>query len=310
MLRRAAMTDVTLHLGNCVDYMKFMPDQSVDVILTDPPYGYLKHKLDKPFDEIVYFEEVDRILKDSGFYVSFGRGTAFYRWNTQLASQGFIFKEEIIWNKRMSSSPCLPIQRFHETVAIYAKRKGKIRESRVPYIEVRSENIGLIARDVKEIKAALKSRTSFDQLDNFLAVYESTGVIKQEYGGQSTNKHGITLGKSFRKTNKTVSLAKSIACGMKERSIIDISSNHYNGEHPTQKPVRLMERLMFLVSDKDYVVLDPFMGSGSTGIACVNQERNFIGCEILPEYYEIAQRRVTEARKEKILVGVKAGGDE
>jgi site-specific DNA-methyltransferase (adenine-specific) len=69
--------------------------------------------------------------------------------------------------------------------------------------------------------------------------------------------------------------------------------------HPTVKPVRLMEYLVRLVTPKDGVCLDPFMGSGTTGVACVNTGRKFIGIELDENYFEIAKKRVEEKRKEK-----------
>ncbi len=92
--------------GDCIDLLPKIPDGSIDAIITDPPYGYLNNqKLDIPFNEEVFFLEAKRILKHAGFIVLFGRGTAFYRWNTILADLGFTFKEEIIWFKNQSTSP-------------------------------------------------------------------------------------------------------------------------------------------------------------------------------------------------------------
>ena len=65
--------------------------------------------------------------------------------------------------------------------------------------------------------------------------------------------------------------------------------------HPTIKPVKLMEWLVKLMSNEGDLVLDPFSGSGTTAVACKNQGRNFIGCEMNPEYIEIAKRRLQDA---------------
>ena len=62
--------------------------------------------------------------------------------------------------------------------------------------------------------------------------------------------------------------------------------------HPTVKPIALMEYLVKLVSREGATVLDPFMGSGTTGVACKNLNRDFIGIELDPEYYEIAKKRI------------------
>jgi DNA modification methylase len=68
-------------------------------------------------------------------------------------------------------------------------------------------------------------------------------------------------------------------------------------EHPTQKPVPLMEWCLTFVPDAK-VILDPFMGSGSTGVACVRQGREFIGIEAAPEFFEIACRRIEDAQRQ------------
>ncbi|WP_418988191.1 DNA methyltransferase [Bacteroides heparinolyticus] len=104
--------------------MKRIPDASVDCILTDPPYLYLKHKLDRPFDERRLFGEFKRVLKPKGFVVLFGRGTSFYRWNTELSNLGFDFKEEIVWDKSFTSSPLLSLSRVHETISVHTLRGG------------------------------------------------------------------------------------------------------------------------------------------------------------------------------------------
>lgn len=71
--------------------------------------------------------------------------------------------------------------------------------------------------------------------------------------------------------------------------------------HPTQKPVALLEDLVSTYSNPGNVVLDFTMGSGSTGVACVNAGRNFIGMELDPGYFEIAKRRIEEAQAQARL---------
>jgi site-specific DNA-methyltransferase (adenine-specific) len=65
-----------------------------------------------------------------------------------------------------------------------------------------------------------------------------------------------------------------------------------NKNHPTEKPVDLNEYLLSKFSDEGQTILDPFMGSGTTGVACKNLNRNFIGIELDKEYYEIAKKRI------------------
>ena len=74
------------------------------------------------------------------------------------------------------------------------------------------------------------------------------------------------------------------------------------GDHPTPKPVALMERMITCSTDAGAVVLDPFMGSGSTGVACVHLDRRFIGCEVEPRYFDIACRRIEDAQRQGRLL--------
>lgn len=68
------------------------------------------------------------------------------------------------------------------------------------------------------------------------------------------------------------------------------------GKHPTQKPEQLLEHFIKVLSNKNDLIMDPFMGSGSTGKVAVRNGRNFIGIELSPEYYEIAKNRISEVR--------------
>ena len=72
-------------------------------------------------------------------------------------------------------------------------------------------------------------------------------------------------------------------------------------EHPTQKPVKLIEQIINKYSDEGMTIFDPFLGSGTTAVACINTGRNFIGIEKDEDYFNIAQKRVKEAQGQKRL---------
>ena len=128
------MNNIQLYNADNLEIMATFPDESIDVICIDPPYLYLKNqKLERPFEEQKFFEECKRLLTKKGFIVMFGRGTSFYRWNTILDDLGFVFKEEVIWDKRRITSPALPLGRRHESISVYTKREGQINDVLVPY---------------------------------------------------------------------------------------------------------------------------------------------------------------------------------
>ena len=272
--------------------MPKLPDESINVILTDPPYLYLKNqKLDRPFDEQMFFSECKRVLKKDGFIVLFGRGTSFYRWNTILDDLKFKFKEEIVWDKGYCTSPLMNISRVHETVSIHTKFNGTINKVKVPYLEMKGYDIDGIVTDIKRLKTTFKNTKSLNDILEFLEnnkIEYCTPKYKYRVGQQGDYEEIV---------NRGISVMKAIRYGMNEKSIINESRCHYSSIHPTQKPVRLLERLIALVSHEGGLVLDPFCGSGSTAEACINQCRKYICCEIDKEYFNVAVNRINNVPK-------------
>lgn len=336
---------VTLHLGDCLEYMRTLPAGSVDAVVTDPPYQYLVgHRLDRPFDERIFFSEVKRILKKDAMVLLFGRGTAFYRWNIRLAKLGFKFKEEIVWDKAFSTSPLMAINRVHETVSIHSIGKKTINKTKVPYLEAKGNNIDSVIGDVKRMKAILNNTKSLDAVlqyleNNSIDMYGPRGLSLTvsssipQYDRAAAVMRGISQGmgeKTIIRTDRKLrggvpadggngiiperksgdracNVFNSFVQGMNEKTIIKVVANHYKSEHPTQKPVGLMVRLLKLVSTPGDVILDPFLGSGSTAEACVQTGRNFIGCEIDPTYFAIAEKRIALAQQQPRLPLVDEG---
>ena len=278
---------INIQNSDCLVGMKDIASESIDVILTDPPYKYLKNqKLEVDFNETEFFEQVKRVLKKDGFIVLFGRGTSFYRWNTMLADMGFNFKEEIIWDKRLISSPLTPISRKHETISMFTKGSGTINRVKIPYIEAYKYDSDKIIEAINRIKSTFGNRDTFEQLKNYYKNKERiyNTPYKQEYG--------TTMPGKIATTNRTVQFGISLEEGVSEKSIISEAVEHYNHIHPTQKPVRLLERLLALVSKEGDLVCDTFSGSYSTAVACINTNRNFIGYEIDAEYFDAGKKRV------------------
>lgn len=318
---------------DCQEGIKRIPDASIDCILTDPPYLYLKgQKLDRPFDEKSLFAEFKRVLKPTGFVVIFGRGTSFYRWNTILSDLGFEFKEEIVWDKSYTSSPLMPLSRVHETIVIYTKNGGYINKVKVPYLEMKGHDIDSICQDIKRMRSVLNNTTSLNnvlaylednkkyldkdvvdkynvsrqpgvkQIDRAAAVVSSIengmnekSIIRSDrYDNDKFCKTGLIAANQPKTGDRCCNAINSITQGMNEKSIIRELGNRYKAIHPTQKPVRLLERLLSLTTKPGDVVLDPFSGSCSTAIACVNTNREYIGFEIDKEYYEAGTKRLND----------------
>lgn len=329
----------SIQLFNCdnLEIMKMLTDESVDVILTDPPYLYLKNqKLERPFDEQLFFSECKRLLTKKGFIVMFGRGESFYRWNTILADLGFIFKEEVIWNKSYCTSPLMALSRVHETVSIFTKGKGVINKVKVPYLEMKSHDLDSIIGDVKRMRSILKNTKSLDAVleflennnvptdsDNVLSTSISSIVKTQDrcasvlsgmkngmneksivdiYDYNSTErahneKNNVVASPKLKNGDRCVYVMSNLVDGQNEKTIIKQVRDHYSAIHPTQKPVRLLERLLALVipgdkNKEDIIVFDPFGGSFSTMEAVYNMQMQGISCEIDKEYFDLGKERI------------------
>lgn len=323
-----------MQLHNCdnLELMATLKDGSIDVICIDPPYLYLKgQKLERAFDEQRFFAECKRLLAKDGFMVMFGRGTSFYRWNTILADLDFEFKEEIIWNKSYSSSPLLALSRVHETISIATKGNGTINRIKIPYLEMKGDDMPGILQDVKRLKSILHNPKSLAAVEDFLlnnnlisaksktlsttisggdvkVQDRSAAVVSIMQNGlneksiirtdiTSANPSSKRLRGDCNVGDRAANCMQSIEFGLNEKSIVREVRDHYSAIHPTQKPVRLLERLLALVIPKnkprhEIVVADFFAGSMSTMEAVHNMGMRGIACEIDKEYFEDGKKRI------------------
>ena len=373
------MNNIQLYNADNLEVMATLADESIDVICIDPPYLYLKNqKLERPFDEPKFFAECKRLLTKKGFIVMFGRGTSFYRWNTILDGLGFVFKEEIIWDKSYVSSPLMPMSRIHETISILTKKEGVINKVKIPYLEMKRHDIDSIVTDIKRMKSALKNTKSLNAVleflennkvptdkDNVISTSISSviktqdrcasvmagiqnglnekSIIRTDREKELTNNKEIVASNktkggdrcvdvmqsiqnglneksiirtdryncdTFTKYNtiatqdkqtgdRCVNVMQSIQFGFNEKTIIKHSRDHYKAIHPTQKPVRLLERLLALVIPKDkplneIVVADFFAGSMSCMEAVYNMGMKGIATEIDEEYFKKGKQRIMQ----------------
>lgn len=282
------MSNITAIHGDSEEEIRKIPSESIDIICMDPPYLYLAgQRLERPFDEQAFFTECKRVLTKDGMIIMFGRGESFYRWNTILANIGLKFKEEIVWNKRYSSSPLMSISRVHETISIFAKGKGSIRKIKVPYLDAKGHDLDAIVKDIKRLCAVFGNPKSMEAVLRF---FKEASVSYENHRAVST-----TVSSNIREIDRGVSCAFMVENGMNEKTIISITRDHYNTIHPTQKPVRLLERLLNLClpKGKDHIlVADFFAGSFSCAEACHNLGLDFIGVEIDDEYYNAGMGRI------------------
>jgi len=271
---------------DCLEYMRGLEDNCIQNIITDPPYLYLDHKLDKDFNQELFFKECFRLLKDDGFLVFFGFGQSYHYWNYLCNKIGFNHKEDLIWDKGHNTSPFGIVARQHESISIFTKKDGKLNDVRIDYLEDRIANNNLqgIEQDLSRILSSFKNIKTFDDFNKF-----KNEVVIDDV------KHGITAGKKTSK-DRGCKMLETIQNGFKCKSIIRVKREHYQMEHPTAKPQKLMEMLIRLTDINNNIVYDPFSGSGSTLLKCKELSINYIGTELDKDYFNIINKRLEQVQ--------------
>ena len=289
------MNNLQLYNADNLEVMATLPDESIDVICIDPPYLYLKNqKLERPFDEPKFFAECKRLLTKKGFIVLFGRGTSFYRWNTILDGLGFVFKEEVIWDKRRITSPALPLGRRHESISVYTKREGQINDVLVPYEEHKFFDVDKIVNDISRVESTLKKPHLLAHIKECLNLGNK---VEDIFYKAKKDKYKVCYNGNTKNKDVGIATLNTFLIGNKETSVISDFGVKYKKIHPTQKPVRLLERLLALVIPKDkprneIVVADFFAGSMSCMEAVHNMGMRGIATEIDEEYFEKGKQRI------------------
>jgi len=224
-----------------------LPDDSIDLILTDPPYGTTQCKWDSiiPFEPM--WNELKRVIKDNGCIALFGSEPFSSALRMSNIKQ---FKYDWIWNKKLAGNGILakhqPLK-IHEIVSIFSKNKHN-------YFPLKTK--GLLRRK-------LTNNPKISEINN------GDGI------------------KKAKETFNDLYYPKSII----EFTLANLRRNRL---HPTQKPVALLEYLIKTYTNENDTVLDFTMGSGTTGVAAKNLNREFIGIELDKQYFEIAKNRINE----------------
>ena len=238
--------------GDCLDVLPNLPDQSIDFILADPPYGTTACVWDSIIPLEPLWAQLKRVIKPNGAIALFGSQP----FTTQLIGSNLpMFKYTWVWEKEQGTMPMnAPYQplKVHEDIVVFSHRAATYSTK------------GTMA--YYPIKTAGKPYKSGPRLSGKMQFHSSSA-------GQAT---------------------KDNAGDRYPRSVI--AFNTERGKHPTQKPVALLEYLIETYTNAGEVVLDFTMGSGSTGVACLNTGRKFIGIELDSTFYQVALTRLSECQ--------------
>jgi site-specific DNA-methyltransferase (adenine-specific) len=249
-----------LMFGDCLERMKEIPDKSIDMILCDLPYGVLnKGNVNAKWDSVIPF---DQLWKQYERIIK-DNGAIL------LFGQGMFSAELMLSNNKLWR---------YNLIWDKVAKTGFLNANRMPLRQ--HEDIMLFYKKLctynpQMVKCEPHKRN------------HSKGNMKQP---QRNNCYGKIIETPTIVTDEKFPI-----------SIISIAKEHENGKfyHPTQKPVALLEYLIKTYTNEGETVLDNTMGSGSTGVACVNTNRKFIGIELDEKYYDISCKRINEVISDK-----------
>tara|TARA_R100001460_G_scaffold26850_1_gene54376 strand:- start:2724 stop:3656 length:933 start_codon:yes stop_codon:yes gene_type:complete len=300
--------------GDCLIESDKIKSGSVDLILTDLPYGTMKginedfvgygrknhdgHLWDNVIDTTKVYEVANRILRKNGKMVLFAQ-EPFTNELVSKAIPNIPFSYRMIWEKDNFANALLskkaPVN-YYEDVLVFSKNNEfeGLHPLR-PYFKKVFEFIGgTKKRIIETIGQRVDHVFRFNSSQFDLCTLETyNDIIKHfkidEMQGFKKFAELKEIDKKFKmKFASTFNLWE----GNKYKSNILKYKKDYDGHHPTQKPVLLLEDLIKTFSNENDLVVDLTMGSGSTGVACKNTNRNFIGIEMDDKYFNIAKERI------------------
>ena len=302
-------TMIKLYKGDCLIESDKIESGSVDLILTDLPYGTVKglggdikkykRLSNSDWDNVIDTDKImqiaNRILRKNGKMVL----TANQPFTTELISKAIPnlpHSYNMYWDK-MHFANCLVANKspvsYIEDVLVFSKKYDI--ENLHPLRNYAKNIMQFIGLNLKQINSKLGHRKA----EHFFYLKSTQFELckKESYLDlirvfSINNMDGFLNYAELESINKKYESTFNLWEGKKFKSNILKYKKDYNGYHPTQKPVLLLEDLIKTFSNENDLVVDLTMGSGSTGVACKNTNRNFIGIEMNDEYFSIAEKRV------------------
>lgn len=306
---------IKLYKGDCLIESDKIESGSVDLILTDLPYGTVKDikypndnrkgydttaKWDTTIDTNEIYKIANRILRKNGKMILFAQQP----FTTELiikAIPNLPFNYSMIWEKDNFANALFvnkaPVN-YYEDVLVFSKTYDT--DLNHPVYDYADLVIEYINKPKKQIFKEMGHQGAFHFLlgknsfqvhlcteKTYKQMIEMYGIDKME-GFIEYNILKEQENEFYKRTQSTFNLWE----GKKYKSNILKYKKEYKGQHPTQKPILLLEDLIKTFSNENDLVVDLTMGSGSTMVACQNTNRNGIGIEMNDEYFSIAEKRV------------------
>lgn len=295
---------INLINGNCLEVMKSIPNRSIDFILTDPPYGTIKNApstwdknktyWDIKLNTLEIFKECERVLRFNGCMALFSQDP--YTAEIMLASYNELkFSYRYTWNKGSFGNHLgckkFPVN-FTEDICIFFNNvENKTNHPLSNYF------INELIKSNKTVKEICNEMNNTGATHYFTKSKQFRIPSEKQYFElqKITNCFEVEYKQIVNEFEKYADLKIfNIDKNQKYKSNLLEYKKDKENYHPTQKPILLLEDLIKTYTNENDVVLDFTMGSGSTGVACKNINRNFIGIELDVNYFKIAEKRINE----------------
>jgi site-specific DNA-methyltransferase (adenine-specific) len=288
-----------LILGDCLHKLKELEDNSIDSIVTDPPYGisFLGNKWDYDVPCIDIWKECFRVLKPGGHILSFSSPRTYHRMAVNVEDAGFEIRDQILWLYGSGFPKSHNLKPAHEPIVMARKPLSGTIKDNILEFSTGSLNIDNCKLDNGRYPANIIHDGSEIVSEIFPQTKSSIPSEKNKGGGDFPTDNKIKLG--LKKLQRTGFQDSGSAARYFYVAKPSKSDKEEGNTHPTIKPTELMKYLIKLITPKNGTVLDPFMGSGSTGKAAVLEGFSFIGIELSEEYLEIAKNRIKLAITKK-----------
>ena len=254
---------VELYNGDCLDVMKRLPDGIVDLVVCDLPYGTTAHGWDAviPFEPL--WEQYWRVAKDNAVFVLFATQPFT---TTLIGSNIEQYRYSWVWKKDgcngFLNANYAPLK-ITEDICVFSRATvGSLSKNKIRY---NPQGVVLVNERMRN-----NPNSSYRKSQGYTS------------GGNKLNSDSEYCRKYSNYPNNILEFAR-------DKDVV----------HPTQKPVALLKYLIRTYSNEGEIILDNTMGSGSTGVACVKCNRNFIGIELDKKYFDIANKRINESVTDK-----------
>ncbi len=285
--------------GDALEELKKLPSNSVDLVIADPPYWkVINEKWDYQWrteNDYIYWtrkwvKEIARIIKKTGSFYLFGYFRILAYLLPEIERENFSLRQQIIINKGLKAISGRATKNYKmfpnvtESILFFTyNNQPEIKK----FLLQKQKEKGLTAKQINEAMG-VKSNGG-----GLWSLYTGENILAQLPTKEQWEKLEKIFG--FRKPYSEVSFVFNPQMGFTD-VWSDIDFYKEKRYHPTQKPIQLIERLIKASTNEGMVVLDPFIGSGSTALACINLKRNYIGIDIDPKYIKIAQDRIKELK--------------